>query len=76
MLCVRLSTVHMLIYVTEVSRACTPMLTFVHVGVLARRLFTCRYSPMKQIENMPPALEYDPVRCKQPKCGAVLNPYW
>jgi protein transport protein SEC23 len=24
---------------------------------------------------MPPHLEYEPVRCKQPKCGAVLNPY-
>ena len=35
-----------------------------------------RYTPLKQIEGMPPALEYDPVRCKQPKCGAVLNPYW
>ena len=36
----------------------------------------CMYSPLKQIEGMPPALEYEPVRCKQPKCGAVLNPYW
>ncbi len=24
---------------------------------------------------MPPAMEYDPVKCKQAKCGAVLNPY-
>lgn len=31
---------------------------------------------MKQIDNMPPALEYEPVRCRQPKCGAILNPYW
>ena len=37
---------------------------------------TRRYTPLKQIEGMPPALEYEPVRCKQPKCGAVLNPYW
>ncbi len=25
---------------------------------------------------MPPPLEYEPVRCKAVKCGAVLNPYW
>lgn len=36
----------------------------------------CTYTPLRQIEGMPPALEYEPVRCKQPKCGAVLNPYW
>ena len=36
----------------------------------------CMYSPMKQIESMPAALEYEPVRCKQAKCAAVLNPYW
>jgi protein transport protein SEC23 len=23
-----------------------------------------------------PHLEYEPVRCKQTKCNAVLNPYW
>jgi protein transport protein SEC23 len=35
----------------------------------------CVYTPLKQVEGMPPAMEYDPVRCKQAKCGAVLNPY-
>jgi protein transport protein SEC23 len=33
----------------------------------------CLYSPTKQLANMPDALEYDPIRCKQ--CAAVLNPY-
>jgi len=37
---------------------------------------SCMYTPLKQIEGMPAALEYEPVRCKQAKCGAVLNPYW
>jgi hypothetical protein len=33
---------------------------------------------MKQtpLDSMPPALPYEPVRCKQPKCNAVLNAYW
>lgn len=35
----------------------------------------CVYTPLKQIEGMPPAMEYEPVKCKQAKCGAVLNPY-
>ena len=33
----------------------------------------CLYTPLKQITHMPPALEYDPIRCKG--CAAVLNPY-
>jgi len=33
----------------------------------------CLYTPLKQIAHMPPALEYDPIRCKA--CAAVLNPY-
>jgi protein transport protein SEC23 len=36
----------------------------------------CLYTPLKSIEGIPPALEYEPIRCKQPKCGAVLNPFW
>ena len=36
----------------------------------------CRYTPLKAIDGMPPALEYEPVRCKNQKCSAVLNPYW
>ena len=35
----------------------------------------CLFTPLRHIESMPPAVEYEPVRCKQPKCGAVLNPY-
>ena len=35
----------------------------------------CMITPMRTIEGLPPAVEYEPVRCKQPKCGAVLNPY-
>lgn len=35
----------------------------------------CVYTPLKQIDGMPPAMEYEPVKCKQPKCNAVLNPY-
>lgn len=32
--------------------------------------------PLKTIYTMPPALPYQPVRCRQPNCGAILNPYW
>ena len=35
-----------------------------------------RYTPLKQIDGMPPAVEYDPIRCKGPSCGGILNPYW
>lgn len=35
----------------------------------------CLYSPLKTIYGMPPALPYQPVRCRQPNCGAYLNPY-
>ncbi|KAK8820854.1 hypothetical protein WA556_005168 [Blastocystis sp. ATCC 50177/Nand II] len=35
----------------------------------------CLYSPLKTIYGMPPALPYQPVRCRQPNCGAILNPY-
>jgi hypothetical protein len=38
--------------------------------------FPRSYAPMKHIETMPAALEYEPVRCKQSKCNALLNPYW
>mmetsp|Transcript_6305 Transcript_6305/g.14506 ORF Transcript_6305/g.14506 Transcript_6305/m.14506 type:complete len:766 (-) Transcript_6305:277-2574(-) len=31
------------------------------------------YTPLKKIENMPPPLQYDPIRCNS--CAAVLNPY-
>jgi protein transport protein SEC23 len=31
------------------------------------------YTPLKQIEHMPGAVPYEPIRCKG--CGAVLNPY-
>mmetsp|Transcript_3147 Transcript_3147/g.4293 ORF Transcript_3147/g.4293 Transcript_3147/m.4293 type:complete len:766 (-) Transcript_3147:258-2555(-) len=31
------------------------------------------YTPLKKIESMPPALQYDPIRCNN--CAAVLNPY-
>eukprot|EP00612_Vaucheria_litorea_P002694 CAMPEP_0171459422 /NCGR_PEP_ID=MMETSP0945-20130129/4711_1 /TAXON_ID=109269 /ORGANISM="Vaucheria litorea, Strain CCMP2940" /LENGTH=784 /DNA_ID=CAMNT_0011985435 /DNA_START=22 /DNA_END=2376 /DNA_ORIENTATION=- len=33
----------------------------------------CLYSPLKNLEGMPPPLQYDPIRCNT--CGAVLNPY-
>jgi len=32
------------------------------------------YTPLKKIDSMPPALQYDPIRCSS--CAAVLNPYW
>lgn len=35
-----------------------------------------RYSPFKLLPAMPAHFEYEPVRCKQAKCGAVLNPFW
>jgi hypothetical protein len=38
--------------------------------------FVYRYTPLKAIDGMPPALEYEPIRCKNQKCNAVLNPYW
>lgn len=31
------------------------------------------YTPLKKIESMPPALQYDPIRCNN--CAAILNPY-
>jgi protein transport protein SEC23 len=34
------------------------------------------YTPLKIIDTMPPALEYDPIRCNGNLCAAVLNPYW
>jgi protein transport protein SEC23 len=34
------------------------------------------YTPMKHIAHIPSAMDYDPARCKNPKCGAVMNPYW
>ena len=33
------------------------------------------YTPLKNIEGMPPALQYDPIRCSGSGCGAVLNPF-
>ncbi|GLE03067.1 hypothetical protein PINS_up011946 [Pythium insidiosum] len=33
----------------------------------------CLYTPLKPIEGIPPAVEYDPIHCKT--CMAVLNPY-
>ncbi|DBA03011.1 TPA: hypothetical protein N0F65_003199 [Lagenidium giganteum] len=33
----------------------------------------CLYQPLKPIDGIPPALEYDPIHCKS--CMAVLNPY-
>ncbi|RLN50366.1 hypothetical protein BBJ29_006461 [Phytophthora kernoviae] len=33
----------------------------------------CLYQPLKPIDGMPPAVEYDPIHCKA--CSAVLNPY-
>jgi len=34
----------------------------------------CLYSPLKRVENMP-ILEYEPIRCKNTNCQAVLNPW-
>jgi len=34
----------------------------------------CLYTPLKQVEGMP-ILQYDPVRCKNANCQAVLNPW-
>ena len=31
------------------------------------------YTPLKQIENMPSAVQYEPVKCKS--CGSILNPW-
>jgi protein transport protein SEC23 len=33
----------------------------------------CLYTPLKKIDNMPPPLAYDPIRCNG--CSGVLNPY-
>ena len=33
----------------------------------------CMYTPLKQIEDMPEALPYDPIKCNG--CGAILNPF-
>ncbi|KAF1783014.1 ADF-H/Gelsolin-like domain [Phytophthora cactorum] len=33
----------------------------------------CLYQPLKPIDGMPPAVEYDPIHCKA--CAAVLNPF-
>ncbi|RHY14354.1 hypothetical protein DYB25_005379, partial [Aphanomyces astaci] len=33
----------------------------------------CIYQPLKPIEGMPAAVEYDPVHCKS--CAAILNPF-
>lgn len=33
----------------------------------------CLYQPLKPIEGIPPALEYDSVHCKS--CAAILNPF-
>lgn len=33
----------------------------------------CLYQPLKPIDGMPPAVEYDPIQCKS--CAAVLNPF-
>ena len=33
------------------------------------------YTPMKEIEGMPPAVQYTAIRCSNPNCGAVLNPW-
>jgi len=32
------------------------------------------YTPLKRLENMP-ILEYEPIRCKNPNCQAILNPW-
>ena len=34
------------------------------------------YTPMKHIARIPSAMGYEPARCTQNKCGAVMNPYW
>lgn len=34
------------------------------------------YTPMRYIAHIPSAMDYEPARCKQTKCGAVMNPYW
>ncbi len=34
------------------------------------------YTPMRFIAHIPSAMDYEPARCKQAKCGAVMNPYW
>ena len=34
------------------------------------------YTPLKHIEGMPPAMPYEPARCKGKNCPAVLHPYW
>ena len=33
----------------------------------------CMYTPLKQIEDMPEALPYDPIKCNG--CGGILNPF-
>lgn len=33
----------------------------------------CLYTPMKNRQDAPPPLSYDPIRCNG--CGAILNPY-
>ncbi|RLN98378.1 hypothetical protein BBJ28_00025684, partial [Nothophytophthora sp. Chile5] len=33
----------------------------------------CLYQPLKPIDGMPPAVEYDPIHCKS--CAAILNPF-
>ncbi|KAK8814089.1 hypothetical protein WA158_007951 [Blastocystis sp. Blastoise] len=35
----------------------------------------CLYTPLKMIDTMPQALPYSPIRCRQPNCNCVLNPY-
>lgn len=35
----------------------------------------CLYTPLKHIPTMPPAVPYEPIRCKATNCGAVLNPF-
>lgn len=35
---------------------------------------SCMYTPLKAIETSP-IVEYQPVACKAPDCGAVLNPH-
>eukprot|EP00929_Paragymnodinium_shiwhaense_P012712 TRINITY_DN1202_c0_g2_i1.p1 TRINITY_DN1202_c0_g2~~TRINITY_DN1202_c0_g2_i1.p1 ORF type:complete len:758 (+),score=222.41 TRINITY_DN1202_c0_g2_i1:97-2370(+) len=34
----------------------------------------CLYTPLKAVENMQ-LVEYEPVKCKAPNCGAILSPY-
>ncbi len=33
------------------------------------------YTPLKQIQHMPPPLNYDPIRCNGNGCGSILNPF-